>query len=208
MGKTLYRDNFIILTIILYTIFILTFTYYHHNYLFFKSFNNYEILLEFIIPIFIIIFIFKKRVKDFGLGIGNIRIGIIISIIYIILYLPIIPIWVRDVEVLKYYGENYLGLSDFFSEMGEEFIAILCCEFFFRGFLIFGLKEIFGDWNAIFIQLLPYVLLHFTKPEIECWGSILVGAALGYLAIRANSIWYGLLLHWTIGGFLDFLINF
>ena len=49
-------------------------------------------------------------------------------------------------------------------------------------------------------------MIHFGKPGIETFGSFPVGLALGYLAARSGSIWYGVLLHWTIALMLSGLL--
>ena len=79
-------------------------------------------------------------------------------------------------------------------------------EFFFRGFLLFGLKDRFGDINAILIQTISSCLIHIGKPEGEILGSIIIGILFGIIALRTRSIWYVFLIHAAIGVFLDLFI--
>ena len=79
-------------------------------------------------------------------------------------------------------------------------------EFYFRGFMLFGLSKSLGPAVAILIQTLASCLIHLGKPEGETIGAIIVGIIFGLIAWRTKSIWYGLLLHVAIGFFTDFFI--
>ena len=82
-----------------------------------------------------------------------------------------------------------------------QFIAL---EFFFRGFLVHGLVPRFG-FMAVFVMALPYNMLHYGKPMPEALAAIVGGVALGVLAIRTRSIWWGAALHISIAGTIDVL---
>ena len=58
---------------------------------------------------------------------------------------------------------------------------------------------------AIFVMVVPYATVHFTKPFAECMGSIIAGIALGTIALRTRSIWGGAALHATVGLSMDLL---
>lgn len=81
-------------------------------------------------------------------------------------------------------------------------------ESFFRGYCLFSLREKFGDWGAILIQTIPSVLIHTSivatgKPFSETMGAIPLGIALGVLALRTGSFWYGFIIHAAIGISID-----
>jgi len=78
-----------------------------------------------------------------------------------------------------------------------EFIRIFYMfswEFLFRGFMLNALRPKFG-YYAIFVQMIPYVILHSTKPGIELFYTIPGGLLLGLLAYKTRSIWPGFILH-------------
>jgi len=81
-------------------------------------------------------------------------------------------------------------------------------EFFFRGFLLFGLKDRFGAVNAILIETISSTLIHIDKPEGEIIGAIVVGILFGMIALRSKSFWYVFLIHASIGVLLDYFIIF
>jgi len=82
------------------------------------------------------------------------------------------------------------------------FAYIIGSEFFFRGYLLFGLAGTVGD-AAIYIQSLPYVLIHLDRPPMEAVAAVPTSIALGYLASRGGSIWYGVILRWLCAAALD-----
>ncbi len=77
-----------------------------------------------------------------------------------------------------------------------------------RGFIQFGLRESFGDWNAILIQTTISALFHIGKPDGEILSSILGGLIWGIVVFRSRSLLYVLAVHWLLGVSLDFFICF
>jgi len=75
-------------------------------------------------------------------------------------------------------------------------------EFFFRGFLLQGLRKAFGA-NAIFVMAVPYCMIHYGKPMPETIGAILAGLLLGTFAMRTKSIWGGILIHMGVAIAMD-----
>lgn len=78
-----------------------------------------------------------------------------------------------------------------------------CLEFFFRGVMLFILAKRFGHL-ALFIGILPYSMIHFTKPVLETVASIVGGVALGTLSLRTRSIYGGIVAHCMIAWCMDF----
>lgn len=77
-----------------------------------------------------------------------------------------------------------------------------CLEFFFRGFMLERLAPRLGA-GAIFVMVVPYMMIHLSKPWPEAFGAIPFGIALGILALRSRSIWGGVLVHMTIALSMD-----
>jgi membrane protease YdiL (CAAX protease family) len=80
-----------------------------------------------------------------------------------------------------------------------QFFAV---EFLFRGFLVHGLKYRFGAY-VIFVMMMPYCMLHFTKPLPEALASIVGAIALGFMSLRTRSIWMGTAIHVTVAWSMD-----
>lgn len=81
-------------------------------------------------------------------------------------------------------------------------LYFLAWEFFFREWMLRGLEGDFGS-AAIWIQTIPFALLHFGKPMPETLGAIPAGLFLGWIAWRSRSFLYGWLVHWGVAGALD-----
>lgn len=77
-------------------------------------------------------------------------------------------------------------------------------ELFFRGFLLFGAFRVLGPW-AIPAMVLPYMALHFSKPELEALASIFAGIFLGIVALRTKSIVFGVVIHVGVAWTMDAL---
>jgi membrane protease YdiL (CAAX protease family) len=80
-----------------------------------------------------------------------------------------------------------------------------CWEWFFRGFLLFGLARGCGRW-AILLQAVPFGFFHWGKPAPEFAGSFVAGIFLGELALRARSFLPCFVLHWAVASTLDLLV--
>jgi membrane protease YdiL (CAAX protease family) len=83
-------------------------------------------------------------------------------------------------------------------------LQFLSLEFFFRGFLLHGLRRALGA-NAIFVMAVPYCMIHYGKPMAETMGAIGAGIILGTLAMRTRSIWGGVVIHVGVAWTMDAL---
>lgn len=83
----------------------------------------------------------------------------------------------------------------------SQFIAL---EFFFRGFIVNGLRKSVG-YAAVFYPIVPYTMIHFGKPLPEALGSIITGFVLGTMALKTRSIWGGAAIHVSIACSMDVL---
>lgn len=72
-----------------------------------------------------------------------------------------------------------------------QFAAV---EFFFRGFMVHGMKERLGFYS-VFVMIIPYCMVHFGKPLPETLAAIVAGCVLGVLSLKSQSIAPGFILH-------------
>jgi membrane protease YdiL (CAAX protease family) len=98
-------------------------------------------------------------------------------------------------------NRSYADLAMWELLYGVQFLAL---EFFFRGFILQGLRRALGA-NAIFVMLVPYCMIHYGKPLPETLGAIGAGLILGTLAMRTRSIWGGVLIHVGVATTMDVL---
>jgi membrane protease YdiL (CAAX protease family) len=161
---------------------------------------DFHFVMKLVFPLIVIIAM-RERLTDFGLGLGKMGLGLKISGLLVLLYLPLFYIFVTDEASLKTYRSAALHPSwgvFMKKELFSNFVFMLRTEFLYRGFLLFGFRKPLGDFGAVCVSTLPYVMMHAGKSELEALGSFPVGLALCYLALKTGSIWWGLLLHWSI----------
>lgn len=155
-------------------------------------------LLTFVIaPIFVIKVFFKERALDYGWRWGETHLhwrG------YLVLLTPILCF-----VVLVSFREDFVNHYPFYRAAGRSWSDLLMweflylaqfafLEFFFRGFMVTSLRPSFGS-AAIWIMIVPYMMVHLPKPWLEATGSIFFGLFLGILALRSRSIWGGFGVH-------------
>lgn len=127
---------------------------------------------------------------------------------YVILYavmLPVLIIVATRPQFYQFYPlyrpEDGLNWLKFELVYLPQFFAV---EFFFRGPALFLASRIKKE-IAPLIMMLPYALIHIHKPFPEAIGSMFAGLILGHLAIKSQSIWFGVILHMAIALTMDFL---
>jgi hypothetical protein len=84
-------------------------------------------------------------------------------------------------------------------------LYMFCWEFFFRGYLLFGLFRTIG-WTAILVQAAAFGLLHMNKPVAEQVASYGAGVVLGIIALNARSFVPCFVLHWAASVTFDVLV--
>ncbi len=55
--------------------------------------------------------------------------------------------------------------------------------------------------------MIPFVLIHFGKPELETLSTIITGLYFGYIAYRGNSYWPVFIIHLFINVFFVAAVN-
>jgi membrane protease YdiL (CAAX protease family) len=152
--------------------------------------------LYFLIPMIIILLVFRQRPSEFGFCLGDWKAGIGLTLGGIILIAPILW-WVGrvDVTMQNYYKSLTSGLPL------STFLDLFGWEFLFRGWLLFGYARRFGP-EAIWLQAVPFALAHIGKPELETLSTIFGGFAFGWVAWRTKSFVYPLVIHWFVSSFV------
>lgn len=162
-----------------------------------------------LIPILVIKFIFRERVRDYG---TKIRGALNDWVIYAIMFTIMIPALII-VSNYSAFQQTY-PFYDF--PIGEPlwpnfwrweimyFCQFVSLEFFFRGFILHGLKRRLGI-HAIYVMVVPYCMIHFHKPMLETFGAIMAGIALGFMSLKTRSIWLGAAIHITVAISMDLL---
>lgn len=166
-----------------------------------------QTLLYLVVPVVQILFFFRQSLTDYGLkarGFANLW----------SLYLAMLAIMVPIVLMVSK-TENFQATYPFYRLNGEEslwprfwiweaayFLQFVGLEFFFRGYLLHGVKRRFGAY-AIFVMMVPYCMIHFGKPMPETFAAIVAGVVLGFMSLKTRSIWMGAALHLSVALTMD-----
>lgn len=152
-------------------------------------------LLYFVIPMLIIIIVFREKPSDYGFSVGNWKKGLLITLVCIVLIAPILWFVGRGVPTMKEYYQGFISglpLSTLLDLIGWEFM--------FRGWLLFGYARKFGP-DALWLQAVPFAMAHIGKPEVEVLSTIFGGFVFGWVAWKTKSFLYPLLIHWFVATF-------
>ena len=153
----------------------------------------------------------RLRLCDLGLRIGDARAGLVaVAVLFPIVALSLLPTSRMPDFRAEYPLYHAAGQS-----LGVFIVYELCYavyyfgwEFFFRGFMLFGLAGAVGAANAVLIQTIPSTLAHIGKPTPEVLAAVAAGLVFGAVALRTRSVLYVFLLHYLIGVTLDVFIVF
>lgn len=152
-------------------------------------------ILYLVIPMVIIIFLFRESPANYGFCLGNWKAGLLITIASIILITPILWFVGRGDPTMRNYYEGLVGGLPW-----TTFADLFGWEFIFRGWLLFGYAKKFGP-EALWLQAVPFALAHIGKPEIETLSTIFGGFIFGWVAWKTKSFVYPFLIHWFVATF-------
>lgn len=107
-------------------------------------------------------------------------------------------------EAYPYFRLARLGWGHLLLAQLFQLVFMFGWEFIGRGYLLFGFYRRIG-YPALLVQTIPFVLMHVGKPELEAYGSVVAGLALGVLALRARSFYPCVILHFAVAASLDVL---
>ncbi|HEY9841059.1 MAG TPA: CPBP family intramembrane glutamic endopeptidase [Candidatus Obscuribacterales bacterium] len=157
------------------------------------------------LPMLVIKLLLKQKLEDYGWSLAGLRYHWKpYAIFYAVMVLPLLlaastPAFQQMYPFFKYVATGWQYFLIWQLAYALQFVAV---EFFFRGFLVFGLYPRLGFYG-VFVAMLPYCMIHFFKPFGESLGAIAAGIVLSYLALKNRSIWGGAGLHWGVAVTMD-----
>jgi membrane protease YdiL (CAAX protease family) len=151
-------------------------------------------ILYLVIPLLIVLIVFREKPSAYGFGFGDWKTGLIITCISIVLIAPVLWLTAHGGAMKDYYRPQVNGLP------WNTLIDLFGWEFFFRGFILFTYGRKFGA-EALWLQAVPFALAHIGKPEIEAFSTIFGGFAFAWVAYRTRSFVYPFIIHWFVASF-------
>ncbi|HUI48214.1 MAG TPA: type II CAAX endopeptidase family protein [Acidimicrobiia bacterium] len=166
------------------------------------------VITSYVLPAVIAIrFVLRERVMDYGLRVRGILPH---GRTYAFLFAGAAPL-----IIAASFTASFQGRYPFFHPAAGSslwpymyawwllyWLQFCALEFFFRGFMLYGLAPRLG-WAAIFAMALPYNMLHYGKPMPEALAAIVGAIVLGSLSLKTKSIWWGAALHISIALTMD-----
>jgi uncharacterized protein len=152
-------------------------------------------ILFFLIPMAVVLIVFRDSPRDYGFQLGDWRAGLILTAGSILLIAPILYFLAKsDPSMREYYDWQVQYLP------WQLLVEMFAWEFLFRGWLLFGYARKFGP-EAIWLQAVPFALAHLGKPEIETLSTIFGGFVFGWIAYRTRSFLYPFIIHFFVSSF-------
>ena len=151
----------------------------------------------FVFPLLIIKLLLKGKLSNYGLRVGDYKIGLKYSLIFLAVMIPIVWFISANSDFIDTYpqlNDVKYSWSIFLIFESGILLYMVAWEFMWRGFMLFGLEEKFG-YYAVLIQMIPFLILHNGKPALETFGAVFAGLALGILALKTRSVLYCIITH-------------
>jgi len=167
---------------------------YYHKFTPHKYWDR--VILYLAIPLIIILVFFRENPNEYGFSLGDWKAGLAITAIGILFMAPVI--W--------YLGSDNPSMQDYYKPLTRglpwtTFLDLIGWEFIFRGWILFGYARKFGP-ESLWLQAVPFALMHNGKPEVETLSTIFGGFVFGWVAYRTRSFVWPFLIHWFIATFI------
>lgn len=178
----------------------------------------------FFIPMLTIFLVFREQPEKFGCAVCTSgRVWALVAAAFVVLLAMLIPAsrmqgfqhaypWFRHFSEFYRVFTNYPQQNPYITDTWLMFYAelsygmyLFCWEFFFRGYLLFGLMRSI-NWWAVLVQAVAFGFLHLGKPTIEVFASFGAGVVLGIIALNAKSFVPGFVLHWAASVIFNLMV--
>jgi CAAX protease family protein len=152
-----------------------------------------RLLLFLVVPVAIVVAGFRDHPARYGLRLGDWRAGLSLLLAGLVVMTPIILGLAALPQFQGFYGPvgEPRSLAAVFT---RNLVELVPAEFLLRGFLMFALWRRIGPL-ALVVSLVPFVLTHLGKPDIELWSTFVGGSIFAWLDWRTGSILWSALGH-------------
>ncbi len=182
--------------LVIFSVVVPVLDYYNHRLTGTKAYDR--MILYFLLPMLLILLLFKDSPSAYGFQIGDWRKGLFWTAVACVGMAILLWFIARTPSMQKYYARAPKELSRLIYLTGVDLFG---WEFVWRGFMLFGMARIIGAGPAILFQAVPFAFMHLGKPEVETLSTIFGGIAFGFVAWQSQSFIYPWLIHWFIASF-------
>lgn len=161
----------------------------------------------FVVPALLIKFFLKESLSDYGLKWKGAFKDYWIYLVMLCVMVPLVAFFSTTASFQAKYpfydlSEGEALWPNFWIWEALYFLQFFALEFFFRGFMVHGLKHRFGIYSVL-VMMIPYCMIHFGKPLPETIAAIIAGLVLGMLSLKTRSILLGVAIHYSVGLMMD-----
>jgi len=153
-----------------------------------------ELIYYLLVPLAAGWLLFRDKPLDYGVRIGRWKPALILTAVCLAAMLAILYGASKIPQFSSYYHTQVIDWPDLLLDAA---LYMFAWEFLFRGYMLFGLEKSIGK-SAIFVQAIPFVLLHLHKPLLETLACIPMGFIFGYIAYRTRSFLPCFIIHFGI----------
>jgi uncharacterized protein len=160
----------------------------------------------FAVPALVVRFVWRVPLSEVGFRLGRPQVWGKDLALLLAVMVPVVLVMSRTADFHAYYPRFELArhsLGWWAVGAAAWLLYFMAWEWFFRGFMLFGLAPRLGPGLAIMVQMVPFAMAHFPKLEAEAWSSMVAGLALGLMAWRGRSFVGPWLLHWAVAACMD-----
>lgn len=153
-----------------------------------------DLVLEAVVPMAVIVLVWRENPRRYGMVLGDWRLGLPVAVAGIAIMS--VAIWfLGQLPDFRVYYTMLAAQRPAWRVVLDAGVDMFAWEFFFRGWLLGTFGRKYGT-DAIWLQMIPFALMHVWKPELEVLSTIAGGVFFGILAWRTRSFIWGWLLHW------------
>jgi membrane protease YdiL (CAAX protease family) len=162
-----------------------------------------ELIYYLLVPLAAGWLLFRDKPWDYGIRVGRWKSSIILTVVCLAAMALILYRVGKMPEFRSYYHVHAIDWPELLLNYA---LYMFAWEFLFRGYMLFGLEKSIGK-SAIFVQAIPFVLLHLGKPFLETLACIPGGFGFGYVAYRTRSFLPCFIIHLGVYVMMVFFAN-
>jgi membrane protease YdiL (CAAX protease family) len=136
----------------------------------------------------------REDPRRYGLGRGDARRALVIGGVATAVTVPAIALIAAVPAIRDWYAPS---ISTVPGVLLTNVLDLVSTEFLLRWFVLFALLRAVGPFGVV-IAVVPFVMIHIGKPDVEALSTLGGGLVFGWLSWRTGSIWASAIYHVAI----------
>ncbi len=167
------------------------------------------VMLLVVVPALYVKFILNRSLLETGLTIGDWKKGVLLASTFLLSLLVIVLLLLKFSSLKEQYTIPLVVQNSFLVFVMYELFVVgliaLSFEYFFRGFMVCGLRRKLGLW-AVLVQLIILELFFVEFTDLSDIQITLVAPFAGIIAYYSRSIYYSLAFSFVSAVIIDALV--